>query len=85
MRVLSRPLFRGSTRRRRFGVRREGAAMNEIKFGLGPNVRICAAAGSVLGLVLALWGVGGGTENIGIVVATVIVFTILSGIFGMFV
>lgn len=63
----------------------KGAAMNEIKFGLGPNVRICAAAGSVLGLVLALWAVGGGAENIGIVAATVVVFTILSGIFGMFV
>jgi hypothetical protein len=59
--------------------------MNEIKFGLGPNVLICAAAGSVLGLVLALWAVGGGAESVGIVVATVIVFTILSGIFGMFV
>jgi hypothetical protein len=55
--------------------------MREFDFALSPNVFICAAAGAVLGLVLALWG----TTDIGIVTATVIVFSILSGIFGMFV
>ena len=59
--------------------------MNEIKFGLGRNVLICAGAGSLLGLLLALWAVGGGAASIGVIVATVVVFTILSGIFGMFV
>ncbi|MFY9629461.1 MAG: hypothetical protein WAK03_15085 [Methylocystis sp.] len=53
-----------------------------INFGLGPNVIICGAAGAVLGLILALWGAGSST---GIVVATTIVMSVLSGIFGMFV
>lgn len=57
------------------------SGMSEIKFGLSPNVLICGAAGSVLGLVLALWA----TSDVGIVVATSVVFAVLSGIFGMFV
>jgi hypothetical protein len=55
--------------------------MRNFDFAITPNVVICAAAGAVLGLILALWG----TTDVGIVTATVIVFTILSGIFGMFV
>ncbi|MBI1868388.1 MAG: hypothetical protein HYS06_08870 [Methylocystis sp.] len=55
--------------------------MNEIKFGLSPTVLICAAGGAALGLILAMWG----TSDVGIIVSTVIVFAILSGIFGMFV
>lgn len=55
--------------------------MREFDFAITPNVIICAAAGAVLGLILALWG----TTDVGIVAATVIVFSILSGIFGMFV
>ncbi len=55
--------------------------MRSFDFAITPNVIICAAAGAVLGLILALWG----TTDLGIVTATVIVFTILSGIFGMFV
>ncbi|MEK8123612.1 hypothetical protein WOB59_11230 [Methylocystis sp. IM4] len=55
--------------------------MRSFDFAITPNVLICAAAGAVLGLVLALWG----TSDLGIVTATVIVFSILSGIFGMFV
>ncbi|WP_363348326.1 hypothetical protein [Methylocystis echinoides] len=55
--------------------------MRSFDFAITPNVIICAAAGAVLGLILALWG----TTEVGIVAATVIVFTILSGIFGMFV
>ncbi len=55
--------------------------MRSFDFAVTPNVLICAAAGAVLGLVLALWG----TSDFGIVTATVIVFSILSGIFGMFV
>ncbi len=55
--------------------------MRSFDFAITPNVIICAAAGAVLGLILALWG----TTDVGIVTATVIVFTILSGIFGMFV
>ena len=55
--------------------------MNDIKFGLGQNVIICAAAGAILGLVLAMWA----TSDIGVVIATTVVFTVLSGIFGMFV
>jgi hypothetical protein len=57
------------------------SGMRAFNFALTPNVLICAAAGSVLGLVLAMWG----TSDVGIIVATVIVLTILSGIFGMFV
>jgi hypothetical protein len=55
--------------------------MREFDFALSPNVFICAAAGAVLGLILAMWG----TTDIGIVTATAIVFSILSGIFGMFI
>lgn len=55
--------------------------MRDMNFALTPNVLICGAAGAVLGLILALWG----TTDVGIVTATVIVFAILSGIFGMFV
>lgn len=55
--------------------------MREINLGFGPNVLICGAAGAILGLVLAMWG----GANIGIIVATVIVLAVLSGIFGMFV
>lgn len=55
--------------------------MRSFDFAITPNVMICAAAGGVLGLILALWG----TTDVGIVTATVIVFSILSGIFGMFV
>jgi hypothetical protein len=57
------------------------SGMRTMNFALTPNVLICAAAGSILGLVLAMWA----TSEIPIVVATVVVFTILSGIFGMFV
>jgi len=57
------------------------SGMREIQFGLNTNVKLCAAGGFVLGLILALWV----TTDIGMVAATVIVFTVLSGIFGMFV
>lgn len=53
----------------------------EFDVAITPSVIICAAAGAVLGLILALWG----TSEIPIVVATVIVFAVLSGIFGFFV
>jgi hypothetical protein len=55
--------------------------MRDFDFAITPNVLICAAAGCVLGVILAMWG----TNDVGIVAATAIVFTILSGIFGMFV
>ncbi|MCC3243906.1 hypothetical protein LG047_00980 [Methylocystis sp. WRRC1] len=55
--------------------------MRSFDFAMTPNVYICGAAGAVLGLILAMWG----TNDVGIVTATVIVFAILSGIFGMFV
>lgn len=55
--------------------------MRSFDFAVTPNVLICAAAGAVLGVILAYWG----TSDIGIVIATSIVFSILSGIFGMFV
>lgn len=58
-----------------------GSGMRSFDFGLTPNVLICAVAGSVLGLILAMWV----TPEVPIVVATVIVFAVLSGIFGMFV
>lgn len=48
---------------------------------LTPSVLICAVAGGVLGLILAMWG----TSEVPIIVATVIVFAVLSGIFGLFV
>ena len=56
-----------------------GVAMPE--FDLSPSVIICAAAGGVLGLVLAMWG----TTEIGIIVATTVCFAVLSGLFGLFV
>ncbi|MEK4033957.1 hypothetical protein WOC76_14215 [Methylocystis sp. IM3] len=55
--------------------------MVEFDMALTPSVLICGAAGAVLGLILALWG----TTEIPIIVATVIVFAVLSGIFGFFV
>jgi hypothetical protein len=55
--------------------------MRDFDFALSLNVYICAAAGAALGLILALWA----TTDVGIVMATVVVFAILSGIFGMFV
>ncbi len=55
--------------------------MSKMNFDLTPNVMICAGGGAVLGLVLALWA----SSDPGIVIATVVVFTVLSGIFGMFV
>lgn len=59
----------------------KNSGMRALDLSLTPNVLICAAAGAVLGLVLAMWG----TSEIPVIVATVIVFTVLSGIFGMFV
>jgi hypothetical protein len=56
--------------------------MRDFQFGMNSNVYICGAAGAVLGLILAMWATGG---DVGITGATVIVFAILSGIFGMFV
>jgi hypothetical protein len=53
----------------------------DFDFALTPSVIICAAAGAVLGLILAMWG----TSEIPIIAATVIVFAVLSGIFGLFV
>ncbi len=58
-----------------------GSGMHSFEFGITPNVMITAGAGAVLGLVLAMWG----TSDVGIIAATVIVFAILSAIFGMFV
>lgn len=55
--------------------------MRDFNFAITPNVMICAAAGAVLGAILGYWG----TSDIGIVAATTLVFTVLSGIFGMFV
>jgi hypothetical protein len=57
------------------------AGMVDIDFALTPSVIICGGAGAVLGLILAMWA----TPEIPIVFATVIVFGVLSGIFGMFV
>jgi hypothetical protein len=54
--------------------------MRALKLGLSPTVILCAIGGAVLGLILALWS----TSEIGIVAATVFIFAILSGIFGMF-
>jgi hypothetical protein len=54
--------------------------MREMQFSLTPNVLICAAGGGILGLILSLWATG----ETGIVMATTIVMSILSGIFGMF-
>jgi hypothetical protein len=43
---------------------------------LTPSVWICGAAGSVLGVILAMWG----TSDIPIIIATAITFGVLSGI-----
>ncbi len=53
----------------------------EFDMTLTPSVLICGAAGAVLGAVLAMWG----TTEIPIIIATMIVFAVLSGIFGFFV
>jgi hypothetical protein len=55
--------------------------MSQMDFDLSPSVLICGAAGAVLGLILAAWG----TSEIPIIIATTIVFGVLSGIFGLFV
>lgn len=55
--------------------------MVEFDIALTPSVIICGAAGAVLGAILAMWG----TTEIPIILATVIVFAVLSGIFGFFV
>ena len=55
--------------------------MRDFEFALSANVYICAVAGAVLGAILAYWG----TDQTEIIVASTIVFSILSGIFGMFV
>ncbi len=59
------------------------SGMRDLNFAITPNVLICGAAGTVLGLILAVWGAG--ADSTGIVVATSVVMGILSGIFGMFV
>ncbi len=48
---------------------------------LTPSVIICAAAGGILGLILAAWA----TSDFSIMASTAIVFAVLSGIFGLFV
>ena len=53
----------------------------DFDFAITPSVIICGAAGAVLGLILALWV----TTEIPIILATIIVFGVLSGIFGFFV
>jgi hypothetical protein len=53
----------------------------EFDMSLTPSVIICGVAGAVLGAILAMWV----TTEIPIVIATVIVFAVLSGIFGFFV
>jgi hypothetical protein len=53
----------------------------EFDMAITPSVIICGAAGAVLGAILAMWG----TTEIPIILATVIVFAVLSGIFGFFV
>lgn len=55
--------------------------MREFNFALSANVYICAAAGAVLGAILGYWATG----LVEIAAASSITFTILSGIFGMFV
>jgi hypothetical protein len=55
--------------------------MREMNFGLNRNVYITGAAGAFLGLLLAMWV----TSDVGIIAAAVVVFAVLSGIFGMFV
>ncbi len=53
----------------------------EFDMAMNPSVIICGVAGAVLGAILAMWG----TTEIPIILATVIVFAVLSGIFGFFV
>ncbi len=53
----------------------------DFDMALTPSVIICGAAGAVLGAILALWV----TTEVPIIIATVIVFAVLSGIFGFFV
>jgi hypothetical protein len=53
----------------------------EFDMSLTPSVIICGAAGAVLGAILAMWV----TTEIPIIIATVIVFAVLSAIFGFFV
>jgi hypothetical protein len=53
----------------------------EFDVTLTPSVIICGVAGAVLGLILAMWV----TTEIPIIVSTVVVFAVLSGIFGFFV
>jgi hypothetical protein len=53
----------------------------DFDMAITPSVVICGAAGAVLGFILAWWG----TSEIPIIIATVIVFGVLSGIFGFFV
>jgi hypothetical protein len=53
----------------------------EFDVAMTPSVIICGAAGAILGLILALWV----TTEIPIILSTVIVFGVLSGIFGFFV
>ncbi len=55
--------------------------MVEFDVALTPSVTICGAAGAVLGAIPAMWG----TSEVPIILATVIVFAVLSGIFGFFV
>lgn len=55
--------------------------MVEFDVTMSPSVIICGVAGAVLGLILAMWA----TTEIPIIIATVIVFAVLSGIFGFFV
>ena len=54
--------------------------MRELHLGLSPSVLLCALGGGILGAIPSLWA----TSDIGVVAATVIVMSILSGIFGMF-
>jgi hypothetical protein len=53
----------------------------DFDLSMSPSVIIYAVAGGFLGAVLALWG----TSDFAIVIATTIVFAVLSGIFGLFV
>ena len=53
----------------------------EFDMAFTPSVIICGAAGAVLRAILAMWV----TTEIPIIIATVIVFAVLSGIFGFFV
>ncbi len=53
----------------------------EFDMALTPSVIICGVAGAILGAILAMWG----TTEIPIIIATMMVFAVLSGIFGFFV